>query len=238
VEDLTQTITIFRALIGAGRRQEAGELWLSFGHVLLVDLGAYATVAELLTPLRTTGSPRVLAGLAIAWQLTGQYDKAISQETANLRRRMRGYDLSGACTSLNALSAFFGDILAYAVSSRYDLHAELLSAAGESTAGSLCLSRAFKAVYGGRTKDARSLLARAESLGSASGPWFSEMIEVWRLYLALVADRSLTHDRLADMATRVRSARGRREVARLRVTCSCSNSRTPRRSRPRTSTSN
>jgi len=218
VEDLTQTITIFRALIGAGHQDQASKLWAKFGKVLLVDLGAYATVTEMLTPLRLVGGVRVRGDLAIAWQLMGQYEKAISQEADILSERIHRSDLKGACTSLNALSAYFADSSAYVAATRYDdLHAALLSAAGHDASAVLYLARAARAIKQGRIEDAERPLTRAQSLCSANDPWLDEMVEIWRLYLALEANQTLTRDQLAKSADRVHSQRGRRDLAMLRL---------------------
>ena len=90
VEDLTRAITIFRALVGANHVDDASELWAEFGEALLVDIGAYSTVIELLCPLATTGSPRVRGDLAIAYEVLHRYDEAISQEISTLAYRLQG----------------------------------------------------------------------------------------------------------------------------------------------------
>ena len=104
MEDLTQTITIFRALIGAGHVDEASYLWSDFSDVLLVDLGAYTTVIELLGPLATRGTPRVSSDLAIAYDEIGMYDEAISQDRNDLADMLRAEDGDNSMRRLEQLA--------------------------------------------------------------------------------------------------------------------------------------
>jgi tetratricopeptide (TPR) repeat protein len=218
VEDLTQTITIFRALIGAGHFDDAGYLWLDFGNALLVDLGAYATVIELLAPLAVHGRLRVRGDLVIAYGSIGRYDEAIRRYTSLLAEALQEANINGMCIDLDGLAANFRATGAYAVANRCDdLEAAVYAAAGNEASGSVCHNRAYRAVWEGRAEEAKELLDRAEDLGDdGNNPWFEESIEDLRLYIALVADQSLTHSQLIDAATRVHSLRGRRNLADLR----------------------
>lgn len=217
VEDLTQTITIFRALIGAGHLRDACSVWAEFSNALLVDLGAYATITELLAPLAVHGTYGVRGSLAIAYSFMGQFDKAIGLNMNLLAEAMRESGVQDACVALNRLAADFHASAAYAAANHCDdLGAAVSAAAGDAANGGLCQDRAAQAALEGRTGDAYDLLNQAEDLGSDNNPWFEELIEYWRLYLALVADQSLTHSRIADAATRAHSLRSRLSLAVLR----------------------
>ena len=217
VEDLTQTITIFRALVGAGHLDDAGSLWPNFGNTLLVDLGAYATVTELLAPLAIHGTGRARGDLAIAYSFMGLYDEAISQDTSVLGAAMREADVQGTCATLSRLAVHFHSTAAYVAANRCDdLWAAVCEAVGDEVDGGLWTDRAAQAVMEGRAEEVDNLLNRAQDLGADNNPWFEDQIEYWRLYLALVADHSLTHNQLANAATRAHSLRGRRSLAELR----------------------
>ena len=219
VEDLAQTITIFRALIGAHHFSEASSLWQDFGRVLL-DLGAHATVIELLGPLAaamTRHVPKVHSDLAIAYGLSGRYEEAIRQCTSDLAETLKDRDSHNSMKCLLLLGVNFRDSGAHLAAWRCLELAEAMNAAGDGRVdGGQCLYRAIQAVLQGRVGEAHVLLSRAEGLPRPSGfLWFRDSIEYWRLYLALVADQSLTHTQLTDAATHVRSWRSRRSLAAL-----------------------
>ena len=96
IEDLTQTIAIFRAMVGANRLDEAGEQWNRFGRKLLVNMGAYSTVAELLSPLATSNNLWIRSDLAAAYYFSGRYKEAISQEVSIIGAHMKN-DRLGQC---------------------------------------------------------------------------------------------------------------------------------------------
>jgi len=218
VEDLTQTITIFRALIGAGHDYQASSLWSDFGDVLLVNLGAHATVIELLSPLATRGTLRVRSNLALAYYELGRFDEAISQDTELLANALVANDDNNIAVFLSRLVFYFLEAGAYLTASRCsDLLDVVHAAAGHETDGDQYLNHAVLAARQGRVKQARSLLAQAGKLGPPAGFWwFTDDVEYWGLYLALVADRSLTHARLAETDIPARSWKFRRGLAGLR----------------------
>jgi hypothetical protein len=80
----------------------------------------------------------------------------------------------------------------------------------------LILGRAVQAISRGQAKLGRELLYRAEYLDQHSNaPWIEDSILRWRLYLALVADGSLTSAQLADAAAEAGSLELRRAVVAL-----------------------
>ena len=101
-----------------------------------------------------------------------------------------------------------------------DLREALAAAEGDEPHGSLVLDRAAQALSRGQAEHARELMGRAESIGPSGYfryfPWFEDGLQRWRLYLALVADRSLTEAQLSDAAATARSWEFRRAVAGLR----------------------
>jgi tetratricopeptide (TPR) repeat protein len=218
VEDLTQTITIFRALVGAGHVAEASYLWADFGMVLLVDLGAYATIIELLSPLAAAGTPVVRSSLAIAYYETGRYDEAISQDTTLLADSLRAENDDEVMRRLRRLGHYFRESGAYLTASRCsDLQDAVHAAGGHEADGNQYQNRAYLATLQGRVDQARGLLSQAEELGPPpASPWFNDAIDYGRLYLALVADQSLTHAQLDEAVSRVRSWAFRRGLAELR----------------------
>jgi tetratricopeptide (TPR) repeat protein len=74
----------------------------------------------------------------------------------------------------------------------------------------LCLNPAANAAREGRTENSKDLLNQVQ------GPGFEQVIEYWRMYLALVTDQLLSHDQFADATTRVHSLEDRRDLAELR----------------------
>lgn len=213
VEELSQTITIFRALVGAGHLNDAVSLWGRFSTVLFDVLGAYPTVVELLAPIVKQGAAPLSWYLAEAYSHVGQYEDAIDLQTMRLAEALRMRDVGTVRGSLDALAAYFQNVGAYAVSSRYlDLCTALSAAVGDETDGRLDIDRAIRALDQGRLQQARDLLgqARKKLLDDPEGN-----IEIWELQAALY-DRSLTPARLDASATRLTDWLHRRNLAQLR----------------------
>jgi len=188
-------------------------MWPEFAQALLVNLGEYATITELLTPLALRGTPRIRGDLGIAYYFLGQYDKAIRHERLLLADMIRAKDAAQTAISLSRLSTCLSETGKDIAAVRcLDLWAEVN--AGDD--GELCRHRATLAAAQGRIEQARQLIDQAEELGPAGlSPWFAEAIGYQRLYLALMADASLTHDQLAEAVARTRSWHYRRRLAGL-----------------------
>ena len=213
VEDLIQTITIFRAQIGAGHLADAAAMWPEFSQALLVNLGAYATIAELLSPLATEGSARIRGDLSIAYHFLGQYDAAITEETKLLADMLKTKRAPAVAITLSRLSTYLVETGADIAAGRC---LDLWAAVNAGDAGELCRHRAALAAAQGRIEQARQLIDQADELGPAAlSPWFKEAVEYQRLRLALVADAPLTYARLAEAAARTRSWLYRRRLAGL-----------------------
>jgi uncharacterized protein DUF4062 len=198
VEDLAQTITILRALIGADEAGEASQLWSRFNSTFMVDLGAYATVAELLAPLAAGGSMAVRASLAVAYNFLGRYDEAASQTAARLADYLREGRTAEAQHCLCTLSATMHAARSYAAAQHcVDLH----KAISRRTDGSLYLAQARLAVTSGRTRRARRILRQARRRGAPEGfRWFNENIDYLEAYLALVSGWRHTTGRVGARA--------------------------------------
>jgi tetratricopeptide (TPR) repeat protein len=224
VEDLNQTITIFRALVGANHLSDACRLWANIGNVLLVDLGAYATIIELLGPLAINGSFKVRTDLSIAYNLLGSYEEAIAQDIAILESHLQREDPYPVYTTVSRVSSHLQATGELAAGTRCiellaaiaELLITLQTADSQEVDGDLHNRRGVQAALQGRVEDARRLFDEAEQLGVLANPWFEEEIEYWRLYLALVNDQPLTLDQITAAIGLVRSARIRLALTELR----------------------
>ena len=218
VEDLSQTITIFRALVGAGHTGEATDLWSRFGSVLDDDLGAYPTIIELLTPIAKQGTTSLSTTLAGAYRLVGQYEEAVRLQTLRLADTLGHPNVAMIKVSLNQLSEHLRAARTYTAASAYiSLWDALDTATDDQTDVELCIAHAKRAIDQGRTRKARVLFNRAKELSSKSSASAGklETIEIFELYMAL-CEQSLTHTQLNDAAPRIRSWLYRRHLAEFR----------------------
>lgn len=214
-----RTITIFRALVGAGHLDEANRLWREFGESLLVSIGAYSTTVELLGPLATRGSVSLRSYLTSAYGFLGQLDLAVDFEAKILAEVLEDEDTAEIEVSLSRLKTFYSISGAFIATDRcLDLREVLIAFDDETDRnGSVVLGRAIQAATRGLAEQAYGLLDQAERLGPPSNnPWFEDDIQFLRLYLALHADASLTQDQLSAALATARSWDFRRDVASLR----------------------
>lgn len=185
VEDLRRTITIFRALIDIGRLDDASTLWQrTLGNVLVVGLGAYATVVELLTPLAIHGSFGVRGYLSIAYRFLGRWEEAINHETGILTDALHAEDVFETNQSLTRLEVRLSLIGAEVSASRcLELRGALVTAADHDEAiVSLVSARGMQAAHRGQVGQALALLNEAEELGApAFLPWAEGDIRLTRL---------------------------------------------------------
>jgi tetratricopeptide (TPR) repeat protein len=221
VEDLSQTITIFRALIGASHLSDARALWARFGGTLLIDLGSYATVTELLGPVADRDGPvtRKLRGdLAMAYFYLGRYQESIGLEARLLTEDVGYNEMGNVQRCLHNLAFRHREAGNSVAASRYlELGEAVNAATGQAADGNQYAARAEFAVSQGRVREARKLLDRAERFGPGlASPWFAEKIDYWRLYLALVAGDDLTTRQLDDATAKAHSWLHRRRLAELR----------------------
>lgn len=218
VEDLTRTITIFRALVGAGHLDEAGVLWQrGLAEALQRQLGAHATVVELLTPVARVRSELRVA-LAISLWFMGRYSEAITEETeilADSLRQDRAVHVRFALGNLTLSLIEAGSLAAAARGC--ELRGEVNAAADVEKDGSLSLHQAMLAAVQGKASLAARLLHQADIAGPAGqGLWHRDHISYWRLYLALRVDGTLTNEQLRDAAAVAHSWQHRLDLVALR----------------------
>ncbi|GAA3395203.1 DUF4062 domain-containing protein [Cryptosporangium minutisporangium] len=224
VEDLRQTLTLFYALVGAGQRTEASAVWSrALGDPLLLNLGAAATVVELLTPLAADGSRAVRADLAIAYYLLGQYTVAVAQDTSLLADALLARDAEAVARSLARLAvglAAAGQELAAART--LELYAAVRDAAGDLAKGDAWLlgERGIGAIRCGRLDEGLALLdesaAAAASVRIPPAAWSEAALAYWRCVAAL-ASGDLAEEALDAAAAYAGDWRHRRRVAELRA---------------------
>lgn len=224
VEDLSQTTTIFRALIGAEHLSEADGLWREgLGRALLINLGAYATVTELLAPIADNDAHSAIEMriyLAIAHAHLGQLQEAISQDTRLLSSSLRGSGTNSGQIRvyLNNLATHLYPAGALVAAARCLAFRAAVNAATDvqSDVGVLMNSAVFAATRGD-SEHSRDLVNQAQALDHPTNAlWNVADTEYWPLYLALVADRSLTHEQIDDAAARAQSWTLRHDLTELR----------------------
>jgi hypothetical protein len=186
VEDLQQTITLFRALTGALQHASAAFVWFRrLADPLMVDLGANATVIELLQPYSEPRTIPLSADLSIALHLSGKHNVGISVELAILQEAVLLRDAKEIRTSLGRLATH------YRSSGRLASYAEVLDvlAVGlqptDSMWVSLSLHRAILDVICGVASSfhAPGTIGSDTSTGlsTMNNPWISSDATYWEL---------------------------------------------------------
>ena len=218
VGELSQTITIFRALIGAGHVSEADTLWKNFDQTLLVNIGAFGTVVELVGPQIINSTRRMRSDLALAYRFLGRHDEAISQELDLLTDALHEKNFTAVERNMTRVSACLRAAGAHAAAQRWlDLWEALTAAGRGNTRGEICLHRATLAAIEGRAGQAYELLNEAQRLGpSPYSPWFGETIHLQHLYLALVSREKMLGRRLNNDLSNTHSWQNRYGLAELR----------------------
>lgn len=216
VEDLSRTITIFRALVGAGHLGEAISFWQTFKSVLMDDLGAYATMVELLTPIAKQGTISLSTDLAGAYNLLGQYEEAISLRIRRVADRLQHEDIYNVINGLDGLSLYSANAGFHAVASRYLwLWAALDAAVGNMGDPVLRIRQASNEHLQGRSQQAHELLNEVRKLANVSVK-YAEDVEILQLVIAL-DEQSLTLALLDDAATQIHTWLNRRNLADIRA---------------------
>ena len=216
VEDLSKTITIFRALVGAGHLDEAISFWQTFKSVLMDDLGAYATIVELLTPIAKQGNISLSTDLAGAYNLLGQYEEAISLRVRRVADRLQHEDIFNVINALDGLSLYSENAGSYLIASRYlRLWAALAAEVDNRGDPGLIIRKATHEHRQGRCQQARELLSAVTKLTNSSAR-YAEDIEILQLVIAL-DEQSLTLALLDHAATRINTWLNRRNLADIRA---------------------
>jgi Domain of unknown function (DUF4062) len=219
VEDLTQTITILRALIETDNSGDASRLWNRFNATFMFSLSAYSTVAELLTPLAVNGSMPVRASLAVAYHFLGRYDDAVRQNADRLVDYLRDGQAIDAQHCLSTMCFSFHKSGGLIAARRcIELQTLIARRTGRSDV-SLDLSRARLAAALGQARKARKLLRRAEHGAIPSGfRWFRDYLDYLPLYLALETRRSLSDTELLSISEKqYHSTQFRRDITEMRA---------------------
>jgi tetratricopeptide (TPR) repeat protein len=188
VEDLQQTIALFRALTGAQQHREASSLWnRQLANPLLVGLGANATVAELLEPYEATGEIQMRACLSISLHLAGRHSRGLSLELALLGDLLALGDIHEVCTSLGRAATHYRSM------GRLAMYAKALALLGMGQTRehhgdglALRLRMAILEAISGDAVAARNALAvldAASPMRSGNNPWFTSDVRYWRLVL-------------------------------------------------------
>lgn len=216
--ELTRTISIFRALVGAGQLAEASRHWTSFGDTLLVSLGAYTMVVDLVERLGDRGSVEARADLALAYFHLARYHDAIRLDTALLAEVLRTGPVIGVENALSRLGSSFLALGEVVKAERCEeLRGALASVYGGASNGNSYLKRAVHALARGLIDEASELIGQAAELGPAfNTPWFTDSVTVEQLRLAYYAGDTITVAMISEATTRVRSEAYRRRLADLR----------------------
>ena len=220
VEDLRQTITIFRALHGAGLHKDATKVWTrGLGHALLVQLAAYPTVVELMTPYADADSTDMRTDLTLAYLMQGRYNDAVRTQMGilaeDIRRRPQALLLS-----LALLGTIFKSSGAILLAARCEeLRDLLLACLGEDPDQDAIstLRRAELALSAGDTERTTHLLDLADTISPPSThPWHAGDLMLCRLRL-LHAQVKLSHTDLDRAETSLSLPVHRMELTRLRA---------------------
>jgi hypothetical protein len=192
VEDLQQTINLFRAVTGACHYGEAQHVWdRQLVTPLLVDLGANAAVVELLEPYRGTAVTPLVADLSIALHLAGRHDEGIAVELDLLDDLIGTGVVVEIRASLSRLESYYratGELGKCATVLRF-LDAREDNVSGLDVA-ELTLRRAILSAVCGRTQNERlralSDLAELETTQAKAlhNPWFPANVRYWRLVIS------------------------------------------------------
>lgn len=223
VEDLRQTLTIFRALIGAGHLGQANTFFSTFDEALMVHLGGFSTVIELLQPVEVLEPDELLkqpglhSYLAIAYSNVGSFDRAIRLEINSLSDSLRNSASSGACAAIINLAVRYSKIGSIAMSRRFgELFATLDAVAMADYGSEVYLQRANRAFDRGDLDEAGQLFDRSNQLGAPGNDlWFQDKIDTSRCLIAYRRN-TLTLRQLDQAEQKIRSRTHRNELARLR----------------------
>lgn len=220
VEDLQQTIMLFRALTGAGQYGQAVEVWSRrLADPLLVSLGANASVVELLEPYENMAESIMRGDLSIALHLAGRHERGVEVEMKILSYLVkRGGDPTEVRASLGRLAAHFRSIGLFA---KYSKVVSLLST-NESRLDlpellTLRLRKAvLDAICGSGDTALRILEELDDSRASGTNPWFRGDVRYWLLRVQYRLGHELSVNRIIESAREFPSWRSQLQLAQLR----------------------
>jgi tetratricopeptide (TPR) repeat protein len=216
VEELDQTITIFRALVGAQKYEKASAIWKDLSKTLLASLGAYTTAVELLQPLAVAGTRKVRSDLAIAYAALGQYDDAINLETRILGETLQQGGVIAA--PLTRLAAAYYSIGALAAAYKCDdLRMEIATLQGQGESDRNKIENVVRAFNQGHTEEAARLISGIGTGSRFLKPWFADNVHYWKLRIAIALGEPLTHSRLDEVTAELQTGDYRRRLTGLRL---------------------
>jgi tetratricopeptide (TPR) repeat protein len=223
VEELQKTITLFRALVGAGRFTKAARVWEGrLSAPILVELGATATAIELLEPLASFDGFGTHGVLAVAMYQAGRFTDTLRHATIAFQMSLESPEvLDDEGQPEDPYMAFHNvidptiELGRLATATRYlDLY-EQLSDTGRDR--SSARQRGIIEAKRGESAAALALFWEAPRLEShVTEVWFDSEVRYGMLYVAAHTDPSFTEE-LLDAADAEASAwLERRNLKRLR----------------------
>jgi tetratricopeptide (TPR) repeat protein len=233
VEELQNTITLFRALVGAGRFDRAVEVWQwQLMGPILVRLGATATAAELLEPLASNNGFWEHEMLATAMYQAGRFADTLYHSIAAFRvylenseelddEKSEELELDDDDTDglfyagLNGIIDPSIELGRLATATRFlNLYDEFSNTGRDASSAR---QRGVVAAKRGQPTTALALFDEAQRLPNhVAEVWFDSEIRYWRLYVALHADPSFTEESLNAADTKANTWLERRNLMRLR----------------------
>ena len=208
VEDLAETIMIFRALTGAQNADEAESVWVrQLADPLLIRLGANASVIELLQPHRASYGTKLPADLSIALHLAGRHDEGMAVEVGVLQHHLSGQwsDVREVHVSLGRLTTHLRSMGRLAECGKATaLLADLVQRERrrldrEDVDPDLMLRQTIGTILAGDYGTAANSLQRlASSRPPAENPWFRGDVRYWSLALALWSGGPIEAEALSD----------------------------------------
>jgi tetratricopeptide (TPR) repeat protein len=186
VEDLRQTITMFRALVGAERMRDAESLWEDrLSRPLLSELGACETIVELLTPAKGRFDLRVRGDLATALRFQGRFEEAQDQELEILNVCIDRGNIDEFGIALSRVGGLFYRTGQFVFAGRYfELATELKALAPSVSDWNIRFHLAVLARESGRLDEARERLdecIRLERPDWSEGHFRCERLRIARL---------------------------------------------------------
>jgi tetratricopeptide (TPR) repeat protein len=194
LDQLRNPLTLFRALVAAGRFGEAASVWDTTLYTpLLFDLGATATAIELLTPLVDAGLQHHRTDLAFAFFQVERHHEALAHDLVTLTDDLTEERTHKLETDIeNTIDDFLG----LGQDANADRYLTLWDELVEHDHPDKLRQRGILAAKHGRVAEARALLAAAVRLGPEAGAvWFEADVRWWPLYLDL-HEGTLTEHRL------------------------------------------
>jgi hypothetical protein len=185
VEDLEQTITLFRALTGAGQYGSARNVWDNqLAGAMLVNLGANSSIAELLQPYEQTTVTSLRADLSISLHLAGRHERGLAVELGTMEYLLRDSDVGELRTSLGRAATHYramGELARYATivamlsrGARFDVDQQR----------SLVLRQAILDAIRGYYADGLGFLGTlGGELGGGNNPWLRGDARYWEFVI-------------------------------------------------------